>query len=202
MFKGCTLKSLVFIVLFLALFALPVLPVLAQGGAPEAIPETSNGAALLALLVTLLKTGAVGVAVAWIIERAPGWNTPPTWLPATLVANWPRVKRWGVFVGAVALPTLIAVFFYGMGPEYLTQTGVWTALAVQGLAMWVATQAGHVVDPTLMRSFIKALIDLTPTLIELFKVRNTSVEPGGISLSAQIDADDFADKLATRLKAG
>jgi len=113
-------------------------------------------------IITVLSNGLVGLAVAWIIERAPGWNTPPTWLPAWASANWPRFKRWTVFGGAVALPLVVAVVLYGAGPQFIGQTGVFASLAAQGLVMWLGTQVGHVVDPALMRALVKALIEMTP----------------------------------------
>lgn len=117
-------------------------------------------------LITVLSNGLLGMAVAWIIERAPGWNTPPDGLPAWAIANWPRLKRWAVFAGAVALPLLVAVGLYGAGPAFLAQTGVFASLAAQGLVMWIGTQVGHVVDPALMRALVKVMIEIAPYVLK------------------------------------
>jgi hypothetical protein len=125
---------------------------------------------LPSFLITIISNGLAGMAVSWVIERAPGWNEPPKWMPLWLLGQWPRLKRWFVFVVAVALPTGVAVFAYQAGPEFLMQTGVWGGLAAQGLVMWMGTQVGHVMDPSVLRDVVKGLCQLAPDVLNLIRI--------------------------------
>jgi len=123
----------------------------------------------------VLNTGLVALAISWFVERLPGWQKPPTWLllrlspeqGGWLVKLWPPLKMWSLFVVAVALPTLVTIFYYGAGPEFMAQRYVWGEMALQGLVLWAFTQAAHVVDPKRLIEFMGAVIKYGPMLLRL-----------------------------------
>lgn len=129
-------------------------------------------------IITVVSSGIVGAIISWVLERVPGWNEPPKWLPLWLISQWPRIKRWTVFAVAVALPFLVTIFVYGAGPDFIGLMGVWASLTMQGLVIWLFTQAAHVVDPARMIELIKLAIQLGPVLLKTLQdaQRETAIE--------------------------
>lgn len=119
--------------------------------------------------IALGSNGLVGLVIAWVLEKAPGWASPPGWVPSQAWGQWPRLKRWFVFLLTVATPTLFTIVFHNAGPEFLAQRTVWGSLAMQGLVVWVFSQLGHVVDPGRLITLINVVIGYGPLLLEALR---------------------------------
>lgn len=155
-------------------------------------------------LITVGNSGMVGLFLAWFLERLPGWANPPKWLLERLspvwggrvVKLWPPLKFWGVFAVAVCLPLAFTIVYYQAGTAFISQQQVWGSLVIQGLLLWVSTQAAHVIDPKRLIEFMNVLIKYGPILLALIdKSRASTGSATGLPTGSPADDSVWSELL-------